>query len=49
MQLKFETGRSMVEIIGILAVAGVLSIGGVLVLVMMIFKPSLMPMMQRIQ
>ena len=26
MQLKFETGRSMVEIIGVLAVAGVLSI-----------------------
>ena len=30
MQLKFETGRSMVEIIGVLAVAGVLSIGGIM-------------------
>ena len=26
---KYETGRSMVEIIGVLAVIGVLSIGGV--------------------
>ena len=30
MQLKFESGRSMVEIIGVLAVIGVLSIGGVM-------------------